>query len=137
MISKLETGRNSAWKPDFTITRHNTPGLCRPQRTLSRNPLSGPLVGSAAKTSLPCPGEEAPPRPKSLVGVGTRGPQVIALAPKGGPGLRFPPRSGATKPSRPVGREAEAATKDPGRGHEPGAAAWVGRGLCNSVVFFL
>jgi len=73
--------------------------------------------GLAFKSSLPCPGEEAPPRPKSLVGVGTRGLQVIVLAPKGGPGLRFPPRPGVTKPSRPVGREAVAATKDPGRGH--------------------
>ena len=40
------------------------------------------LAGFASKSSLPCPGEEAPPRPKSLVGVGTWGLQVIALGPK-------------------------------------------------------
>ena len=38
--------------------------------------------GLASKSSLPCPGEEAPPLPKSLVGVGTWGLQVIALGPR-------------------------------------------------------
>ncbi len=33
----------------------------------------GSLDGLAAKSSLPCPGEEALPRPESLVGVGTWG----------------------------------------------------------------
>ena len=55
--------------------------------------------GLVLKSSLPCPGEEALPRPKSLVGVGTMGLQAIALGPKGGPGLRSPPRPGVTKPS--------------------------------------
>ena len=73
------------------------------------------LAGFASKSSLPCPGEEAPPRPKSLVGVGTWGLQVIALGPRRRPGLRFPPRPGATQPSRPVCRGAVAATKDFGR----------------------
>ena len=72
--------------------------------------VKGPLGSPASKSSLPCPGEEAPPRPKSLVGVGTGW-----LRPRGGSGLRSPPRPGATKPSRPVGREAVAATKGLGR----------------------
>jgi len=72
--------------------------------------VRGPLGSPASKSSLPCPGEEAPPRPKSLVGVGTGW-----LRPRGGSGLRSPPRPGATKPSRPVGREAVAATKGLGR----------------------
>ena len=76
--------------------------------------------GFALKSSLPCPGEEAPPRPKSLVGVGTWGATSDRAWPsEGGPGLRFPPRSGATQPSRPVGREAVAATEDLGCGHVP------------------
>ena len=76
--------------------------------------------GFALKSSLPCPGEEAPPRPKSLVGVGTWGATSGRAWPsEGGPGLRFPPRFGATQPSRLVGREAVVATEVPGCGHVP------------------
>ncbi len=70
--------------------------LPTPQELLLGTPLQYVL---AEKSSLPCPGEEALPRPKSLVGVGTLGLQVIALGPKGGPGLRSPSRPGVTKPS--------------------------------------
>jgi hypothetical protein len=102
------------------LTPANTTGT--PQGTMVTDP---PLqYGLTLKSSLPCPGEEAPPRPKSLVGVGTWGAASDrAWLLEGVLGLRFPPRPGATKPSRLVSREAVAATKDPGRGHEKAAAA--------------
>ncbi len=67
----------------------DTPEPGNPQRT-SGNPSRWPLAGLASKSSLPCPGEEAPPRPKSLVGVGTWGLQVIALGPRRRPWAAVP-----------------------------------------------
>ena len=50
---------------------HTSPNSCTAGRL--------PRGGSATQSPLPCPGEEAQPRPKSLVGVGARELQAIAL----------------------------------------------------------
>lgn len=63
--------------------------LGRDKRFTDRCQLGLLLDISIFKSSLPCPGEEAPPRPKSLVGGGTWWLQTIEFGPKGG--FRFGP----------------------------------------------
>ena len=58
--------------------------LGRDKRFTDRCQLGLLLDISIFKSSLPCPGEEAPPRPKSWVGVGTWWLQTIEFGPTGG-----------------------------------------------------
>ncbi len=69
----------------------------------SHKPLPQTLFqhGLALKSSLSCPGEEAPPRPKSLVGVGTWGLQVIARGSQRRPWAAVP---SAAQPDQRVGK---------------------------------